>query len=250
MRVACYCVLHYGRDYLPYAIQSVYDAVDRFFIVHTPHPSHGTRVDVPAIESEQELRDAALSYDPRGKIDWESTVRFWQEGQHRDYALSKCQEWGADLVLVLDADEVWPTASVFAALNIAHRQAKARNWLLNFTTPWRSFYWVCRDHLWPVRIIDLRQPGGTAYLPMEELGDVYHMGYAVTDKVMRYKWRCHGHIGELRPHWFEKKWAVWPPAPDCHPACAENTWMPEPFDPRLLPLVLWSHPFWGMEPIP
>lgn len=247
MKIAAYTALHYGKDYLPYALQSVYDAVDRLFIVHTPHPSHGTQIDIPSLESEQELRDTAFSYDPNGKVDWETTTRFFQEGNHRDYCVSKCQQWGADLVLVLDADEVWPTQALFAALDIAAR-GQVRNWLLNFTTPWRSFTWVCRDDMWPVRIIDLRQQTGTAYLPKEDLGPVFHLGYAVTDRIMRYKAAIHGHVGEWRRGWFEQKWAAWPPVPDCHPTC-ERMWYPKPFDPRLLPLVMWGHPFWGREPI-
>jgi len=34
-------VLHYGLDYLPYAIKSVYDHVDRFHVVYSPHPGRG-----------------------------------------------------------------------------------------------------------------------------------------------------------------------------------------------------------------
>ena len=134
-----------------------------------------------------------------------------------------------------------------AALKHAYDKADARTWLINFTTPWRSFKWVVRDNMWPVRIHDLRQPqdAGPGYIP-KELGDIWHFGYAVRDSIMKYKLSCHGHRGEWRPDWYQTKWSIWPPQPACHPP-GLDTWFPEPYNKNKLPQVMWSHPFFSVE---
>ena len=242
MRVESYTVLHYGRDYIAYALRSIYDHVDRIHVVYTPHPSHGTQTTLTPPDSREDLRDAALGVGT--KVQWHEVDQFYQEGQHRDYALSLCR---GDLALVVDADEVWHGHVLESALKHAYDAASARTWLINFSTPWRSFRWIVRDNMWPIRIHDLRQPrdAGPGYIP-KELGPIFHFGYAVTDRTMRYKRAIHGHQGEWREGWFETKWDVWPPQPDCHPTC-EDTWYPDPFDRKLLPRVMWSHPFFNME---
>jgi hypothetical protein len=241
MRVEGLMVLHYGLDYIGSALRSIYDQVDRINIVYTPHPSHGTPTSLPAPDSRENLRAAALAAGP--KMQWHEVDRFYQEGPHRDYALSLCR---GDLALVVDADEVWHPHVLEAALRHAYDNV-ARDWLINFTTPWRSFGWVVRDNMWPVRIIDLRRPrsAGPGYVP-QELGEIYHFGYAIRDLIMKYKISIHGHHGEWRPDWYETKWLAWPPRPDCHPTCVD-TWFPEPFDRHLLPEVMWGHPFFNVE---
>ena len=250
-----YVVLHYGVDYLPYSLKSIFNLVDRIYIMYTPHPSHGHRTDVQPIESREELLSAAYSvYESHhsSKIHWLETD-FWNEGQQRDYAVQTLMNDGADLILVLDYDEIWHEHVLDKALRHVWDMNGARNWLINFSHLWRSFNYVCHDQNWPVRIIDTRHSGGTGYVP-KELGDIYHLGYAVTDKVMRYKWECHGHKDELRPNWFEEKWQAWPPVDDCHPTNGKNDegigwWNPVAFDRRELPYVMHSHPYWDKERI-
>lgn len=248
MQVHSYTVLHYGVDYLAYALRSVYDHVERLNVVYTPHPSHGQRGVLSPPESEASLRFAATAHDPAGKVDWRVTHHVWQEGPQRDLALELCRQGGADLALVVDCDEVWPEATLVAALEHAWRENKARQWLVNMTTLWRSFGWACMDNMWPVRIVDFRHADGIAYVP-KELGPVYHFGYAVRDLIMQYKMSCHGHKAEWRPGWYEQKWSAWPPVADCHPTCAENTWEPQPFDRALLPEIMRGHPFYNLERI-
>jgi hypothetical protein len=248
MNVHSYTILHYGKDYLSYALRSVYRHMDQLHVVYTPTPSHGHQTDAQPPETRDELYAAVTAHDPYGKLRWHDIERSPWEGWHRDTALSLCREAGAELVLVLDCDEVWSTRTLENVLAYVWDQDKARDWLLNFTTLWRSFNWVIRDDLWPVRLLDLRHDDGTAYLP-RELGEVYHFGYAVRDEIMRYKWLVHGHRNELRPGWFETKWSAWPPPPDCHPTNERNFWMPEPFDRERLPKLMREHPFYGLEKI-
>lgn len=248
MNIHSLTILHYGKDYLPYAIKSIYDQVDYCHVFFTPTPSHGHSTNIPPIETRDQLITAAHSYDPHGKVKWYDMLGVTHEGPQRDLALQTVQAAGADLVLVLDYDEIWPDGLAAEFLGLVGHSNSARNWLANMIHFWRSFDWACRDQGWPVRIIDLRQAGGTAYLPAES-GKILHFGYAITDKVMRYKWRIHGHKSELRPDWFEGKWDRWPPSLDCHPTNDKDFWMPEPFDKAQLPSFMRSHPFYNLERI-
>lgn len=251
MKVHSLTILHYGADYLATSLRAVNPVVERSFIIYTPHPSHGHATDTPPIETRGELM-ASIPADEWNKITWVDVDQFWHEGRHRDYALSVASE-GADLVLTLDYDEIWPAKTLVNVLNHVWRENKARQWLINFSHLWRSFDYIIRDDAWPVRIFDLRHSDGLAYVS-RELGPIYHLGYAVTDEVMRYKWECHGHKDELRLDWFETKWQVWPPVEDCHPTNGRKAdgmgwWNPEPFDKNELPDILKSHSFWGVDRI-
>lgn len=251
MKIHSLTIVHYGSVYLSYALRSVNPVVERSFIFYTPHPSHGHRIDAPPIESREQIM-ASIPADEWDKLTWIDTDNFWYEGHQRDYALSVAGE-NADLVLVVDYDEVWPAETLTAVINHVWRENKTRQWLLNLSHLWRSFNYIIRDDAWPVRIFDLRHDSGLAYVP-RELGPVYHFGYAVSDEVMKYKWLCHGHKDELRPDWFETKWAAWPPVDDCHPTNGRKTdgtgwWNPEPFDRQELPEVLHSHPYFDRERI-
>lgn len=251
MEVHSCTILHYGASYLAYALKSVYDQVNRLHVFYNPTPSHGTQTKLTCPDSRDDLLLAAFAYDPDEKIRWYETDHR-QEGPQRDAALEVCRQAGAELVLVVDCDEVWSPSTLQLCLAHAYYgrgpSGPSRNWLLNFTTLWRSFNWVCTDDLWPVRMIDLRQSEKTtAYLP-REYGATYHFGYAVRDEVLRYKMAIHGHHAEWRPDWYDTKWNAWPPPDDCHPTNL-NFWHPKPFDKENLPQVMRSHPWWGAERI-
>jgi len=252
MKKASYSIVHYGVDYLSYSLRSVYDLMDELHVLYTSHPSHGHRTDIPPIESREQLREVAFDYDPRHKIIWHDTD-FWNEGQQRDYAVNMLDSRGVDLITVLDYDEVWHDYVLDKVLQYVWNLNATRNNLINFLHFWRSFNYACKDNNWPVRIIDTRHSGGIGYVPTE-LGDIMHMGYAITDKVCRYKIQIHGHKDEIRPNWYDEKWMAWPPVDDCHPTNGRNDegigwWNPKPFDKRELPYVLHSHPWFNAEKI-
>lgn len=241
-------VLHYGKDYLSYALRSVYHSVDKLHIFYTPTPSHGHMINIPPIETKEELQAAAYAYDPDNKVVWYDMIGVTHEGPQRDLALKTVEVAGAEIVLVLDCDEVWPANLASEFVNLVYQSNSARNWLVNMIHFWRSFNWACYDNGWPVRIIDLRHSKGTAYLPQES-GRVFHFGYAVTSQVMRYKWKIHGHKDELRPSWLVDKWSKWPPPGDCHPTNENGFWQPQMFDKLKLPVFMAEHPFWGLDKI-
>jgi len=244
-----YCIIHYGVDYVSYALQSIYSQVEQIHVLYTPHPTHGYKTEQPPIESREAIMAAVAAYDPEHKIKWYDIENVWHEGQHRDLAVEICRQAGADIVLVVDYDEIWQEATLKAALeHIQKSTLFVRNWLVNFTHFWRSFDWVCRDEGWPVRLIDLRQKDDIDYIP-KELGEIYHFGYAIRDEIMRYKWKIHGHKSELRPTWFADKWSVWPPPLDCHPTNDKGFWKPEPFDKSKLPEIMKRHQFYNLRKI-
>jgi len=252
MQIHSLTILHYGKDYLPYALQSVYHSVDACHIFYTPTPSHGHQTDTTPIESREELQSAAYTYNPDGKIKWYDMLGIRQEGPQRDLALQTVQAAGADIVVVVDYDEVWRRDILELYLSNIIERGAVRNNLVNMIHLWRSFNWAIADNGWPVRIIDLRYSDGTEY--MHPKWGVYHFGYAVTNRVMKYKWEIHGHKNEMRASWLEDIWATWPPPDNCHPTNGRNEdgeafWTPEPFDKNRLPEFMREHPFWGKDKI-
>jgi len=244
MKVSVLTVLHYGLDFLPFALKSVYDFADEIQVVYSPHPSHGHRAGEPCPERGDDLKAAALDVGP--KVKWSEVNAFWREGDHRDHALSLC---GGDLVLTVDADEVWDPAVLDGALKQAW-DGSAEVWRLRFTTPWRSFSFVCKDDMLPERIRDRRPGRGAKYgCVNKDLGPIWHFGYAISTSLLRYKMQCHGHKDEWRANWLEEKWTPWPPVRDVHPTCV-GFWNPEPMDPNVLPAIMRAHPFWGVAPVP
>jgi hypothetical protein len=182
----------------------------------------------------------------------------FQEGQQRDLAVQICKDAGADIVLVVDCDEVWSRAAlentlIFVRAN--HQHKPVRDFLVNMVHLWRSFNWCCRDQNWPVRLIDLSVDEKSHVYVHSDMGKVYHFGYAIRNDIMTYKWQIHGHKGELRPGWLENEWQASPPVENCHPTNGRDSktgkgfWNPEPFDKEQLPELMREHPFWDMERI-
>lgn len=246
MKIHAYMVAHYGIDYIPYALRSVINHVELAHVIYTPHPSHGHQTQARCPETKEQIWSSTeIGSD---KIRRYELSNVFYEGPQRDNAVNICRAAGAEMILVVDCDEIWKDEVLSAALHYAWHENKARNWLINFTHLWRSFNWVCRDEGWPVRIIDLRHTQGLGYIP-KEFGEIYHFGYAIRDELLRYKLQIHGHKDEMRPDWLETRWSVWPPPPDCHPTNERGFWNPEPFDKERLPELMKSHPFWNLERI-
>lgn len=252
MRTFSYTICHYGRDYLSYSLRSVSPLVEKSYIFYTSHPSHGHATDIVPPESREEIM-ASIPEPEWGKLIWVDTEGFWTEGPQRDYAVKTLINEGAEIIINLDYDEVHSTEVLDKMLKEVWDRNIARNHLVNMLHFWRSFNWVCTDDGWPVRIIDTRRTGGVNYLSTE-LGRVNHMGYAITDKILRYKLSCHGHKDELRENWYKECWEPWPPPENVHPtngrkSNGEGWWNPKPYDKNLLPVVLHSHPYFNLERI-
>jgi len=248
MNIQSYTIVHYGKDYIAWALRSIFPFVEQAHVFYTPHPSHGHSSNIRPIETASEIAEEAQQFNYQDKLVWHNQSGIRYEGNQRDDAVKVCKDSGADIIIVLDVDEIWHSNVLEESLDIVIN-GNARNWLINFTHLWRSFNHCCRDQGWPVRFIDLRQDNDSVgYIP-KELGDIYHFGYAVTDKVMEYKWNIHGHKNELRSGWLHNQWLSILPVEDCHPTNERGFWNTEPFDKNELPHFMRQHPFFHLDRI-
>lgn len=245
--------LHYGKSYLAYAIRSVIEHVDEVWIAYTPEGSHGHRAPVPCPETREELY--AIAQAAGDKLRWYEGV--WpHEGAHRESIHERCPD--ADIIVVLDSDEVWPSELVAGAIGLARLNPHIRTWRVPIIHYWRSFYRaVLHDPAYPVRVIHPQVPVYTdtpnasgfvdrtlnaSAIPV----DLYinHMGYAQPPAIVQYKQLTHGHRNEWRRDvdWFKDRYLA-NAIEDCHPVGSE-WWNPEPVNPwDYMPDFMKAHPF-------
>ena len=249
LRILAYCALHYGAEWLEWAIRSVEPLVDEYHIFYTDHPSHGSTTDMtrPEGESKAILKSIADMFDITV---WHDVDRFWQEGDHRDYCVDFLTKQGADLIVWNDADEIWDLDVLAKALDFAaSNDAKEyRTHALHF---WCGVNYVCMDECMPVRII---KPSGKgeAYIPGRGF---YHFGYAQSAMTVLYKSKIHGHRGEWRKGWFPI-YRDWEPGKTyycgVHPTntcdkTGKPFWTPVPFDRYDIEELIGDHPYFKNE---
>lgn len=249
MKRIAYYALHYGAEYLAWSVRSIQHAVDEIHVLYSASPSfgHGTTARCP--ETEEQLHAEALRFlEQPSKLHWHRGV-WHQEGEHRS-ALATIQ---ADLVLHVDADEVWIPAVLEEAFQKAD-QDPHWSWRVPFVHFWRSFYWVCTDGAHPERVLDRRVPreGGARFFPGLS-APVLHFGYAQSEAITEYKWLIHGHRPELRTDcdWLEEKFKRWQPGVrDVHPTCLQDFWVPQATPADLLGhvcVLLHDHPYFDKD---
>lgn len=250
MKTIAYSALHYGREYLGYAIKSVIDYVDEYWVLYSAIGSHGFLTNTPCPDTREELYWIAQQV-AGNKLHWVDGT--WaHEGLQRDSITKHCPD--ADVIIVLDADEVWPSTMIQQAIMRASLQmrSKMRAPMVHF---WRSFYRaVLHDPAYPIRVIcpkALDKPEGT-------LDDTYtekqlfvaHMGYAQRPAIVEYKLLTHGHRNELRTDidWFKERYMA-NAQEDCHPVGSEY-WNPVSVNPwDYMPAFMENHPYSQMEVI-
>lgn len=255
-RIGAYYAIHYGEEYLEHSIRSIYGAVHMIGIFYTDLPSHGHR-DTPYKnpDTREGVRAAIRrAGDPEGKV-FVQKGAWAHEFQHRDWAAQYMKKRGAELILVVDSDEIWEPGILPKILDAAWHM-EAMLFRVNFLHFWRSFNWVCRDQMMPVRILKAMW-GPEDYIHMRS--PVYHFGYAQRPEMVRYKASIHGHRSEWRDQWFEEKFLAFTCTDlnpyseskngwvgDVHPT-AKDLWFPEPCDKGMLPALMRSHPYWNVE---
>lgn len=243
MKVIAYTALHYGRDYLASAIRSVIDAVDEYHTIYTPVGSHGHRSERPCPETREELYEIARAASG-SKFHWhEGTWAY--EGQQRDTINTLVPD--ADVILVLDADEVWSEGLAGAMIQLASLNPHIRRWRVPFVHYWRSFHrCVLHDPAFPERVIRPSADAGGATSPSTL--PIHHFGYAQRPEIVEYKQHVHGHRGEWRRDvdWFNERFMA-NAQHDCHPV-GSDYWNPEAVDPFALGLPDWmrGHEYAGM----
>lgn len=280
-RVMAYTILHYGRDYLRWSIRSIADACERIDLHYSDKPNCGVGAQWPCPDNASALKHQVAA----AKIDFEDPDTGWpgpipmsvkwvdspdglSYGETSHNAQLALEAAGADLILNIDADEVWDPKALARALQFVwscSESERRRHWRVPFIHFWRSAHWVCTDNMNPQRIIDLRVPHDDK---SREFGfidpgcPVLHFGYAQRAEVVKYKMHIHNHRREFRrADWYESVFESWRPssadeAPgDVHPTCV-GIWNPRPIgqvSPRAFEAVrreLYDHPFLGFDVIP
>lgn len=253
MNTIAYTALLYGKDYLGDAILSVINHIDQYHVIYSPEGAHGHRTDRPCPDTHDELY--ALAEAAAGpKLRWHDAGPFPHEGAQRDSIHAYAPD--ADVILVLDADEIWGEELVSAVLNYAgtvQYSQPVRTFRLPIIHFWRSFYRaVLHDPAFPTRVIfpriDAKYGEKTVFTHKSPIA---HLGYAQRSEIVEFKQHTHGHKGEWRRDvdWFRDRFMA-NAQHDCHPVGSE-WWNPEPVDPwQYLPDFMKSHPYANLDVIP
>lgn len=254
--------VHYGKEYLAWAVKSLAEAVDEVHVFYTASPSFGfSDSNIPNPDTEDELFAQANKY---AKPQWHRIAPVTTEGDHRQQMYSLGYSSGAELMAIADADEVWDPATLRTTLDLASIANRAGRWLMPFHNFWRSWQWTIKDHFHPIRIVDMRHDLTKddyvdnlwleGALHLDKPWPVFHFGYAQCEALMRYKMGCHGHKAEFREGWLENKFFGWDPTSnneDLHPSIT-NFWKAEPTDPATLiklDQLMFDHPYRGLDRI-
>lgn len=238
--------LHFGKDYLPWAMRSVESIVDEYIVCYSPVANHG--VYNPALscpETQEMLREIAFSVAPWPRTRWFDYAQWYGEGAQFKTGFEAS---ASDVVMKLDADEIWAPGLLEEAIRhgIDQQSREIRVPLVHY---WRSFRkGFTHDPAAPGRIY-LREfeSGETTYTPPEARGRIQHFGYALPVDLMRYKWQTHGHAPEFRwdVNWFDDIYAA-NRQTDCHPVGSEY-WMA--VEDIATPDFLMDHPYAQLEVI-
>lgn len=249
MKVIAYTALHYGTDYLDYAIHSVIDEVDEYHVLYTDKGSHGSRASIRCPESRHELYRLALAASGN-KLVWHDG-EWAHEGQQRDSIHSFAPD--ADVILVLDSDEIWaPGGAKYAIVDAL--EGHAREYRMPIIHYWRSFRrCVLHDPAFPIRVIMPKRTylGNINVTETLHVSPINHMGYAQRSQIVLYKLFVHGHRTQFRGDidWFRDRFMA-NAQKDCHPVGSEY-WNPEEVDPLdYMPSWMSEHPYYKMELIP
>lgn len=244
-------ILLYGADYCAYALRSIAPFVDELFVFLALEPSHGTQSSLICPDSTDQMRAAIQGAGLGDKLRL-IEGRWNSEGEHRAEILKYVSS--GDLIVVVDADEIWVPDKLEAAIgsmnaNPDHRWYKVR--MVNF---FRSFNWICCDPMTQDRLIRVGPENGVIYSPFSTLPkhpDVAHFGYARKPIDVAFKASIHGHHSEWREGWLEQKFLAWQPnnqVGDLHPTCV-GFWETQPFDKNSLPVIMMDHPYFEMPVI-
>ena len=232
MKVIGYSPIHYGKEYLKESLLSAIDLCEQFVILYTPNPSYGYGTNVKCPDTEEELKTIAEEVCGN-KLIWVSKD-YHSEGDHRKEIFKYTK--GYDLLLTMDADEVWNTEELKKGLEIANVGVHRNYGINGYVNLFRNFDNQCKDGFQPVRVINLRnQHKDQSTLNIT----IWHFGCCQAKEIMDYKYLIHGHKDELRTDWL-KDFYYSDREKDLHPV-AHNLWNLTPYDKYEMPKSLKEH---------
>lgn len=253
-RKLAFLILHTGKPYLRYAIQSILPQVDKLMIFYSPKPSQGHQTDMACPDTESDLLMEVLDLQtPDAKIQW--NVGNWSNETDHVNAVQAFTD-GFDWLVRLDADEIFPPGMVNEMIRQADKYPAVNDFRIPFVHGWRSFSKCCRDGSHPIRLTRIGQSAtvgrlnglkGTVTLDSQNgKWEVWHGGYAQPTKYIVYKQMVSGHKSEWRPDWFKDRWMA-NAQKDCHPVIHPTHWMAEDFDKSKMPTLMHQHPYFSMD---
>jgi hypothetical protein len=250
-KIIGYSALHYGKEYLAWAMRSVEPFVDEFHILYAKDPSYGFLPDTPGLkcpDTRQELFQESHRFVKKPV--------FWHDGNwkneidHRDEITKITKGQDVDLIIVVDHDEVWYPQELKLALE---RTMKRTEHVIRIRQRhlWRSFHWTCDEQCMPVRFV---RPKGSGewYLSPQDY-PVYHFAYAQCEFLTKYKMEIHGHKRDIRKTWFEdtfKRWTPQNPFDDVHPHHGNHQFSPRPIsdmDKAAIAELMYDHPYMKLD---
>ena len=245
MKILGYVMLHYGTDYLEYALPPLCEVCNKVIILYSLNPTHSGKDKRVNIESRNELMIMASKYH---KVQWIDVFDCHTEGQHRNEIYKYTD--GYDVLVNADYDEVWDIPDLKRAVKEVYNSPYRNHGIDGFVHFWRSFNWELQpDWFRPVRLIHLREKN-TSEQPNIK-AKIYHFGYAITRRKMQYKMSIHGHRAEWDETWV-KTWKKWKPfitKGKFHP-CSNDVWKElKHFDRMQLPIIMRKHPYFNLEKI-
>lgn len=235
IKTLAYYPIHYGAEYLEASIKSILDSVDRIIILYTSKPSYGHHTEIACPESEEKIKKIALRA-AGAKLQWVN-IQAHGEGSHRD------QIWeytsGYDVLLAVDADEVWEPSDLKRAIQETYAGNTWRRNVSGFINFWKSFDYACYDGFVPGRLFKVNADNKDEQTIN---GKIYHFGYAQSDKIMNYKFEIHGHKNEIKPGWLQNIYYDWTlESRFLHPTSNDIWGEAIPFDKNTMPQCLKEH---------
>lgn len=231
--------IHYGIEYLKESLLSIKDHVDGMVISYTHKPSHGFKTILECPDKAEDIRK--ICEDVLGdKLIWDEAEFYGAEFQHRNVAKKYSQ--GFDLIISIDADEVFEPTEIEIALKYAYTNKERFYGIKGYLNFWRSFNWICLDYFRPFRIENLKRNNSdrNTECPLT----VYHFSTAQSRELIAYKYSCFWHSNEIRENYLTEIYDKWTPENnfgDLHPVSL-NLWNAIKYDKNKLPNFMHSHP--------
>lgn len=243
MKVLGFMPIHYGKEYLEASLKSIVDECEKVLIAYTPNPSHGFSSINYCPDSKDDIYNICVSV-LGSKLIWSENT-YNAENKHREAVMDYASDY--DLVLSVDADEVYEPKELRSALEYAYNNKQRYYGLKGYINFWRCFDFACFDGFRPVRIENLRNNNTEQNLECPLT--VYHFSTAQSEPVMRYKYSIFGHAPEVRDGWLDNVHYGWRrdnELKNLH-CVANDIWNAEPFDKNTLPDILKQHPNFNKE---
>ena len=242
MKTLGYVMLHYGMDYLEYALTPLCEVCDKVIILYSMRPTHNGKDKLVNRESREELLEITKHFP---NVEWVDVFGVHGEGQHRNEIYKYTD--GYDVLVNADYDEVWDVDDLRRAVTEVYNSPFRNHGIDGFIHFWRSFTKVLQpDWFRPVRLVHLREKNTTQEPVIQ--AKIYHFGYAIKPWKMQYKMSIHGHRGEWDPNWMTT-WLKWQPTVKrgkFHP-CSNDVWKElKQFDRKELPKIMINHPFYKL----